>query len=57
MIGSTSDSYCVVDYDTATVDGIARLLLDGWQSAPGTHESMTTVDDLSYIVLVKGQLV
>ena len=45
--------YRVIDYATASVAELAELFLTGWESAPGTHQSLTAEDDLSYVVLTK----
>jgi len=43
----------VIDYAGTDAKALAALFLDGWETAPGTHESLTDHDDLSYVVLVK----
>jgi len=45
--------YKVIDYADTSAPELAGLLLAGWQAAPETHQSISTEDDLSYIVLHK----
>ena len=43
----------VIDYVDTDAKELAALFLKGWEPVPGTHESLTDHDDLSYVVIIK----
>ena len=51
--GPVNPEYQVIDYTDTDAKELAALFLEGWVLAPGSHESISSQDDLSYVVLIK----